>query len=64
VLQMAGAVAVILQMPVNRTGAYRVRFPDGEETSLTRNEFQVRKELARTIGTVLGTAQSDLLPSL
>ena len=60
VLQMAGAVAVILQMPVNSTGAYRVRFPDGEETSLTRNEFQVRKELARTIGTVLGTAHSDL----
>jgi hypothetical protein len=60
VLQVAGAVAVILQMPVNTTGEYRVRFPDGEETSLTRSQFQVLKELARTIGTVLGTAQSDL----
>jgi hypothetical protein len=48
VLQLAGAVAVILQMPVNSAGEYRVRFPDGEETSLTRSEFQVRKELART----------------
>jgi len=60
VLQMAGAVAVILQMPVDTTGDYRVRFPDGAESSLKRTEFQVRKELARTIGTVLGTAPSDL----
>jgi hypothetical protein len=65
VLQMAGAVAVILQVPVNTTEEYRVRFPDGEETSLRRSQFQVRKELARTIGTVLGTAQSDLyLPQI
>ena len=46
VLQMAGAVAVILQMPVNSSGVYRVRFPDGEETSLTR----IRTRLHATTG--------------
>jgi hypothetical protein len=57
---MAGAVAVILQMPSESKGEYRVRFPDGVETSLKRGEFQVRKELAKTIGTVLGASQADL----
>jgi hypothetical protein len=60
VLQMAGAVAVILEMPGNSTGVYRVRFPGGEETSLARRQFEVRKELARTIGAAPGTAPSDL----
>jgi uncharacterized protein len=59
-LQMAGAVAVILQVPSDTRGEYRVRFPDGAETSLRRTEFQVRKELAKTIGTALGTSQADL----
>jgi predicted nucleotidyltransferase len=59
-LQMAGAVAVVLQTPFNVRGEYRVRFPDGGETSLRRSEFQVRKELAKTIGTVLGVSQADL----
>lgn len=59
-LQMAGAVAVILQMPSDVDGEYRVRFPDGAETSLKRAHFQVRKELARAIGTVWGTSQADL----
>jgi predicted nucleotidyltransferase len=59
-LQMAGSVAVILQMPSDTPGEYRVRFPDGAETSLKRAEFQVRKELAKTIGTVLGTSQANL----
>lgn len=59
-LQMAGAVAVILQMPSDAHGQYRVRFPDGSETSLRRTDFQVRKELAKTIGTALGTSQADL----
>ncbi|MGC2887565.1 MAG: nucleotidyltransferase domain-containing protein [Candidatus Acidiferrum sp.] len=57
---MAGAVAVILQVPSDTRGEYRVRFPDGAETSLRRTEFQVRKELAKTIGTALGTSQADL----
>ncbi len=59
-LQMAGAVAVILQMPSGTQGEYRVRFPDGVETSLKRGEFQVRKELAKTIGTALGASHADL----
>jgi uncharacterized protein len=59
-LQMAGAVAVALQAPLDVRGEYRVRFPDGDETSLKRTEFQVRKELAKTIGTVLGVSHADL----
>ena len=59
-LRMAGAVGVVLQMPSDIRGEYRVRFPDGAETSLKRSEFQVRKELAKTIGTVLGISQADL----
>lgn len=59
-LQMAGAVAVILQMPSDPHGKYRVRFPDGAETSLKRTEFQVRKELAKIIRNVLGTSQANL----
>jgi predicted nucleotidyltransferase len=59
-MQMAGAVAVILQIPADPDGPYRVRFPDGAEASLKRTEFQVRKDLARTIGTAQGTSQADL----
>jgi uncharacterized protein len=59
-LQMAGAVAVVLQVPSEIHGDYRVRFPDGTETSLKRTEFQVRKELAKVIGTALGVSQADL----
>ena len=58
-LQMAGAVAVVLQMPSEVNGEYRIRFPDGAEASLGRNDFQVRKELAKTVGTVLGISQAD-----
>ena len=57
---MAGAVAVILQMPSETHGQYRVRFPDGGEASLKRTDFQVRKDLAKAIGTALGTSQADL----
>ena len=57
---MAGAVAVILQMPSDTHGQYRVRFPDGAETCLRRTDFQVRKDLAKTIGTALGTSEADL----
>jgi predicted nucleotidyltransferase len=59
-LQMAGAVAVILEMPSDTHGQYRVRFPDGAETCLRRTDFQVRKDLAKTIGTALGTSHADL----
>lgn len=59
-LQMAGAVGVILQMPSDARGEYRVRFPDGAESPLKLSEFQVRKELAKSIGTVLGSSQAEL----
>jgi predicted nucleotidyltransferase len=59
-LQMAGAVAVILQVPLSTSGEYRVRFPDGAETSLKRSHFQVRKELARRIGSAMGISHADL----
>jgi predicted nucleotidyltransferase len=57
---MAGSVGVILQMPSDSHGQYRVRFPDGADASLKRTDFQVRKELAKTIGAVFGTSQADL----
>jgi predicted nucleotidyltransferase len=59
-LQMAGAVGVVLQTPSNSQGEYRIRFPDGAETSLKRSDFQVRKELAKIVGTVVGTSHADL----
>lgn len=59
-LQMAGAVAVILQVPAAGEGEYRVRFPVGDETSLKRSEFEVRKELAKSVGTVEAGAAEDL----
>lgn len=39
-----GAVAVIVESPLDRTHAYRVRFVDGGETSLHRADFSVRKQ--------------------
>jgi hypothetical protein len=39
-----GAVAVIVDSPLDRTHAYRVRFVDGGEASLRRSEFAVRKQ--------------------
>ena len=47
VLQMAGGVAVILQVPVNTTEEYRVRFPDGEETSPIHDPFPAPRLLGR-----------------
>ena len=39
-----GAVAVIVESPLDRTHAYRVRFVDGGEASLQRSEFAIRKQ--------------------
>lgn len=39
-----GAVGVIVEEPVDRTHAYRVRFADGGEAMLRRSEFAVRKQ--------------------
>lgn len=42
VLFAAGAVGVIVKAPVDVTHAYRIRFIDGTEHSLKREEFSVR----------------------
>ncbi len=38
-----GAVGVIVRAPTDATHAYRVRMPNGHETSLKRRQFEVRK---------------------
>jgi hypothetical protein len=40
----AGAVGVIIESPIDRTHAYRIRFADGGEAMLRRPEFAVRKQ--------------------
>ena len=47
-----GAAAAILRSPVDADHAYRVRFPDGSETSLRRSEFQVLSHHQRPGGTL------------
>lgn len=42
-----GAVAVVVRAPRDFQHPYRVRFPDGEETTLRRDEFVVRRQAAR-----------------
>jgi hypothetical protein len=46
-LYPAGAVAVVIHAPADTTHAYRVRFPDGFETSLRAAELAVRKQTER-----------------
>jgi uncharacterized protein len=43
VLFTAGAVGVVVKSPVDATHAYRVRFMDGTEQSLKREQFSVRR---------------------
>jgi uncharacterized protein len=43
----AGAVAVIVASPTDHRHAYRVRFPDGGEASLTRGELLIRRHAQR-----------------
>lgn len=40
----SGAVGVIVKAPVDPSHAYRVRFPDGTEASLKREELSIRKQ--------------------
>ncbi|HXJ57055.1 MAG TPA: hypothetical protein VNU68_10355 [Verrucomicrobiae bacterium] len=40
----AGAVAVILNSPPDAQHAYKIRFNDGAEAMLRRNEFSILKE--------------------
>ena len=41
----SGAVAVITHAPADATHSYRVRFPDGSEASLRREEFGILKSM-------------------
>lgn len=58
----AGAVAEIVRCPGDATHAYRVRFPDGSEDSVTRSAFTILKQVKRgPIGNASGTdAGEDL----
>jgi hypothetical protein len=40
-----GAVGVVVKAPVDPQHSYRVRFPDGIESSFRREDLAVRKEL-------------------
>jgi hypothetical protein len=42
-----GAVGVVVQAPADNTHAYRVRFPNGAESTVHRHEFAVRKHFQR-----------------
>jgi hypothetical protein len=42
-----GAVGVILLVPGEHDGPYLVRFPDGEEVDLYREQFEARKHFER-----------------
>ena len=42
-----GTVGVILLSPGSHTGSYLVRFPDGQEVDLLRDQFDVRKHFER-----------------
>ena len=42
-----GAVGVVVQAPTDQSHAYRVRFPDGREASLRREELAIRKQYQR-----------------
>ena len=43
----AGAVGIIIESPIYYTYAYRIRFPNGNEKSLKRNQFFIQKHLRR-----------------
>jgi uncharacterized protein len=43
-LRPSGAVGVIVKAPLDPSHAYRVRFPDGVEASLKREELSIRKQ--------------------
>jgi uncharacterized protein len=50
----------VLQIPGEARGDYRVRFPDGAEAVVARRDFDVRKDLAKTIGLARGVSTADL----
>lgn len=52
-----GAVGVVTHTPRDHRHTYRIRFPDGEEASLQRGDFSVRRKALRK-------SLEDALPSL
>jgi len=49
ILKMNGVVGVVIKEPTGRSRKYRIRFPDGEVALLEREDFDVRKELAKAL---------------
>ena len=60
--RLRGAVGVVVRAPRDHRHAYRVRFPDGEEVSLARADFAVRRQALReSLDAALDpTAEHDL----
>jgi hypothetical protein len=56
VIHAAGAVGVILNSPVDPLHAYRIRFLDGFESSLNRDELAVLKHYQRESGEAVEVA--------
>ncbi|MCI0603846.1 nucleotidyltransferase domain-containing protein [bacterium] len=56
ILFPAGAVGIIVKSPTDSSHAYRVRFPDGYEANLRRNQLALRKHYQSS--TALGTSKS------
>lgn len=42
-----GEVGIVIKAPADNTHSYRVRFPDGEEATLLREEFEIFKHFQR-----------------
>jgi hypothetical protein len=57
----AGAVGVIIDSPTDAQHAYKVRFNDGAEAMLRRNEFSILKEFKNVPGTRSSPPGSDSL---
>ncbi len=45
-----GTLGVIIEIPIDATHAYRIRFPDGYETSVKRVEFRLLREVQGVTG--------------
>jgi uncharacterized protein len=60
VLFASGAVGIIVKSPGDSTHAYRVRFMDGSEQALKRNEFSVRSHHQNPVASADSQAHADL----
>lgn len=47
ILCPAGAVGAVVETPGEKDGFYRIRFPDGAEALLRRQQFSIRKQLQK-----------------